>query len=66
MAAELEIPWRSLANFEAGVNMPAPVMLRFLVATRANPVWLMNGQGDRYLPAGRGERPVIRRADAEC
>ncbi len=49
MAARLGLPSQSWANFEAGVSMPACVMLELLVATGADPKWLMTGEGRRYL-----------------
>jgi hypothetical protein len=63
MAAELGLPERTWANYEAGVTLPAPVMLKFIEITQANPAWLLTGAGDRYrLPEIR-ERPIIRKPE---
>jgi hypothetical protein len=49
LATELDLPGATWRIFEAGVVMPATVLLRFLVATGVNPYWLLTGQGRRYL-----------------
>jgi hypothetical protein len=49
LAKAIEIPDRSLSNYEAGVTMPAPVLLRFIEVTGANPHWLLTGEGAPYL-----------------
>jgi hypothetical protein len=49
VAAELSLPPKNWENYEAGVTMPATVLVHFLVVTGANPLWLMNGSGERYL-----------------
>jgi hypothetical protein len=45
LATALEIPEGTWLNYEAGVNMPAEVMLRFLVLTGTDPEWLLTGRG---------------------
>jgi hypothetical protein len=49
MAAALSLPPRTWQNYEAGVTMPATVMVRFLVLTGATARWLMTGTGERYF-----------------
>src|SRR5437016_3072492 len=52
LARDLELPTRTWLNYESGVVIPAPVILRFIAATGADPLWLLTGQGQRYV-AGR-------------
>jgi hypothetical protein len=48
IAVSLSLPSRTWANYEAGVTMPATVMVHFLVITGVNPCWLLSGSGERY------------------
>jgi hypothetical protein len=48
LAAALGLPAQTWANYEGGVVIPAPVILGFIELTRADPHWLLTGQGDRY------------------
>jgi hypothetical protein len=48
LARLLGLPVQTWVNFEAGVGMPAPVILRFIEVTGADPRWLLTGEGDRY------------------
>src|SRR5262245_3522013 len=48
-AEAMHLPVATWRNYEAGVVIPAPVILRFLELTGADPRWLLTGQGDRYL-----------------
>ena len=54
------LPIRTWRNFEAGINMPAEVVLRFLALTGAEPRWLLTGEGSKYQsrPVGRIDSPV--------
>jgi hypothetical protein len=47
LAEILRVPARTWANYEAGVNIPGVVLLRFLVATGTEPEWLLTGCGPR-------------------
>jgi hypothetical protein len=49
LAEALGVPARTWENYEQGVIIPAPVILRFLELTGAEPGWLLTGQGDRYI-----------------
>jgi hypothetical protein len=49
LADGLGLPEGTWRNYEAGVMMPAAILLLFIEATRAHPHWLLTGQGDRYL-----------------
>jgi hypothetical protein len=53
LAEALNVPFRTWANYEAGVAMPALVMLRFIVLTGACPHWLLTGEPPQYSPTGR-------------
>jgi len=44
----LDLPRRTWLNYEAGVVMPATVLLRFLDLTAVHPHWLLTGEGPRY------------------
>ena len=48
LAEDLDLPARTWVNYESGVIIPATVLLHFLEVTRANPGWLLTGEGDRY------------------
>jgi putative transposase len=45
LASALPIPERTWRNHEAGVIVPAEVILRFLVLTGTGPAWLLTGRG---------------------
>ena len=48
LAEELGLPVRTWLNYEAGVTIPAPVILRFIHATDVSPGWLLTGEGPRF------------------
>ena len=48
LAQALEIPFRTLHNYESGCTIPAPTILRFIELTGADPHWLLTGEGDRF------------------
>jgi hypothetical protein len=50
LAAELGLPTRTWMNYEANTVIPALVILHFIEITRAEPRWLLTGEGDRYIP----------------
>jgi hypothetical protein len=52
LAALLDVPLRTWLNYEAGVTVPATVVLRFVDLTGAHPYWLLTGEGPRYLGEG--------------
>lgn len=52
LAERLGLPVRTWSNYEAGVVIPAPVLLKFIAVTGASPEWLLTGEGDRF----QGER----------
>ncbi len=57
LARALGLPTRSWLNYEAGVTIPARIILEFIDATGADPHWLLTGEGDKYRAGacGRGD-----------
>ena len=53
LAEALEIPFRTLHNYESGCTIPAHTILRFIELTGADPHWLLTGRGERYLDRDR-------------
>lgn len=58
-AAALGLPPRTWQNYEAGVTIPAQVILGFIEATGVDPLWLLTGHGERYRfgPGARRDGP---------
>ena len=48
LAQQLGLPYRTWHSYEGGAAIPGPLILRFLEVTRANPHWLITGEGERY------------------
>lgn len=48
LAEQLGVPERTWRNYEGGVTIPAMTILRFIVLTGINPLWLLNGRGEKY------------------
>jgi hypothetical protein len=48
LAEDLGIPARTWRNYEAGVTIPAEILLAFIEITGVHPHWLLTGEGDRY------------------
>lgn len=60
LAEILRLPLRTWLNYESGVAIPGPVILRYIEVTGVNPHWLLTGQGPRYLASdGVSERRGI-------
>lgn len=49
LAEALHLPARTWRDYEAGVNIPARVLLRFVEISGSSPLWLLTGEGGRYL-----------------
>ena len=49
LARRLNLPARTWYNYETGVTVPAEVLLAFIDQTSANPVWLLSGEGERFV-----------------
>lgn len=57
LARRLGLPIRTWYNYEAGVTVPAEVVLRFVELTAVEPFWLLHGQGPKFRstpPGGDG------------
>ncbi len=48
LADDLELRVETWLNYEAGVTMPAHVVLKLIDVARVNPHWLLTGQGDPH------------------
>ena len=46
LAEALGLPDRTWRNYEAGVSIPALVILRFIEVCGASPHWLLTGEGE--------------------
>jgi hypothetical protein len=58
LAEALGLPYRTWVNYEAGVIIPALVMLRFIEVCGASPHWLLTGEGRPFRrPDGIGDPP---------
>jgi Peptidase S24-like len=55
MARRLGIPVRTWYNYEAGVTVPAEVILKIIELTAIEPTWLLHGKGPKFRP-GAPER----------
>src|SRR5215203_5595936 len=55
MARRIGIPVRTWYNYEAGVTVPAEVVLRIIELTSLEPSWLLHGKGPKFrLSASEG------------
>src|SRR5918997_1796403 len=50
MARRLGIPVRTWYNYEAGVTVPAEVVLKIIELTSVEPMWLLHGKGPKFRP----------------
>ena len=50
VAERLGLPPRTWHNYESGVSIPGEVLLRYLILTGAEPLWMFTGHGDRFRP----------------
>ena len=48
MARRLGIPVRTWYNYEAGVTVPAEVILKIIELTSVEPIWLLHGKGPKF------------------
>jgi hypothetical protein len=48
VAHALDLPLRTWLNYEAGVTIPALVILQFIQLTGVSPQWLLGGQCEKY------------------
>lgn len=50
MADTVGVPLRTWVGYESGVTIPGLILLRFIEVTRANPRWLLTGEGSKFNP----------------
>jgi hypothetical protein len=48
LSERLNVPARTWMNYEAGVVVPAEVVLRLITLADVNPYWLLTGEGQKY------------------
>jgi hypothetical protein len=53
LADALHLPEHTWRNYEAGVTIPAVVILRFIEVCGIDPDWLLLGRGRKYASRGR-------------
>ncbi len=54
MADHLGVPELTWRHYERGVTIPAQIILHFIELTEANPLWLLTGEGEKYLSFAGG------------
>src|SRR5690242_2086128 len=47
LAVALGLPSETWLNYEAGVVMPAEILLHYMTLTGVDPEWLLTGRGER-------------------
>ena len=63
LARRLGIPVRTWYNYEAGVTVPAEVVLRIIQMTSLEPSWLLNGKGPKFRLSASESAPCAAGAD---
>jgi hypothetical protein len=48
LASALGVPAATWRNYESGVIVPGYVVLRLIVTTKVNPLWLLTGEGEEF------------------
>jgi hypothetical protein len=56
LARLLGMPEARLRRMESNGRIPAHVILAFIEITKANPHWLLSGDGEKYAPSVVGRR----------
>lgn len=57
-AEAFDLPARTWRNYEVGVMIPAPVILRFIEISGASPHWLLTGEGEPFVERHRPGVPT--------
>jgi hypothetical protein len=55
LARHLGLPRRIWAGYEDGITIPGEALLAFVVATGADPRWLLRGEGPMFQHQCRGD-----------
>src|ERR1700757_2882296 len=59
LARQLGLPVRTWYNYEAGVTVPAEVILKLIELTSVEPMWLLHGKGPKFrAQAHEGPEPM--------
>lgn len=58
LAEALDLPARTWRNDEAGVMIPATVILRLIEISGASPHWLLTGEGEPFVERHRPGVPT--------
>jgi hypothetical protein len=56
LARRLGLPIRTWYNYEAGVTVPAEVILKIIELTAVEPMWLLHGRSPKYRRGGHESR----------
>lgn len=48
LAQRLGLSGQTWVNYENGVTIPGEILLRFIEATNAEPLWLLRGDGPKF------------------
>ena len=49
IAKALNVPVATWQNYELGVTIPGELLLAFLVVVGVDPIWLLTGDGERFI-----------------
>src|SRR3954463_11501534 len=60
LARRLGLPIRTWYNYEAGVTVPAEVVLKIIELTSVEPMWLLHGKGPKFRPKPIEDFELIR------
>lgn len=58
LARRLGLPVRTWYNYEAGVTVPAEVVLKIIEMTSVEPIWLLHGRGPKFRPRVSDDLPL--------
>jgi hypothetical protein len=50
LARLVGVPTQTWTNYESGVVIPGTILLQFIATTKADPYWLLTGDGEALRP----------------
>lgn len=59
LARSMGVPVRTWINYEVGVTIPGPILLKFIERTRVEPAWLLTGRGARFRTGPAETGPTL-------
>ncbi|GAC1475878.1 MAG: hypothetical protein NVSMB9_29200 [Isosphaeraceae bacterium] len=59
LARQLALPVRTWYNYEAGVTVPAEVILKIIELTAVEPTWLLHGKGSQFRQLGSDRKDSV-------